>query len=62
MPPAAVLQAARESQGTGDMGHGRTVEKVGDRMVVSFGNGTHLALQYISRMIALKEDEDRLSA
>ena len=44
------------------MGHGRTVEKVGDRMVVSFGNGTHLALQYISRMIAFKEDEDRLSA
>ena len=33
------LQAALNGQGTGHMGHGRTVEQMGDRLVVSFGTG-----------------------
>ena len=30
-----------DSQGTGDVGHGRTVERVGDQLVVTFGNGRY---------------------
>ena len=33
------LQAALNSQGAGHVGHGRTVEQMGDRLVVSFGTG-----------------------
>lgn len=34
-----ILQAALNSQGAGHVGHGRTVEQMGDRLVVSFGTG-----------------------
>ena len=34
-----VMQAVLDGQGTGDAGHGRTVERVGDQLRVTFGNG-----------------------
>ena len=33
------MQAVLGRQGTGDAGHGRTVERVGDQLRVTFGNG-----------------------